>query len=302
MGVFDVVRDLIQYKKREHIKTKQKNNSHFNKIFFFFESFALSFSDLNNAIEMYANIQSDETKDALESSLDGDVIMNYSISTHWIFVIDKDSMGSITPEQLIDAIQLFLYDPNFVVTLDISDPSSILFTLTKKYEDYDDLDEIYDLFANILSNNFGFTLIESDENYSFIVDGNIAIVEPTSSAISFLVSESLGIDFKLEEDSVIFFFYLVLFPATHQVGGTVTFSCPRNRQSEAIQKFASSETKYLDVQFYTLCRTTVDTNNILVFIFFLCGWRDSLLPTPQIVTSKDCKEIFFLRKRLSKHL
>ena len=133
---------------------------------------------------MYGQIQSDETKDALESSLDGDVIMNYYISTHWMFVIDKDSMGSITSEQLLDAIQLFSYDPNFTVTLDISDPSSILFTLTKKYEDYDDLDEIYDLFANILSNNFGFTLIESDENYSFIVDGNIAKPKDLSKLIT----------------------------------------------------------------------------------------------------------------------
>ena len=173
----------------------------------------MSFLDLDNAIEMYGQIQSDETKDALESSLDGDVIMNYSISTHWIFVIDKDSMGSITPEQLIDAIQLFLYDPNFVVTLDISDPSSILLTLTKKYEDSDNLDETHDSFANIFSNNFGLTLIESDANYSFVVDGNIAIVQPTSAVVSSVVSESLGIDFELQDDSVIFFsfFFFILF-------------------------------------------------------------------------------------------
>jgi hypothetical protein len=180
----------------------------------------VSFSDLDNAIEMYGQIQSDETKDALESSLDGDVIMNYYISTHWIFVIDKDSMGSITSEQLLDAIQLFSYDPNFTVTLDISDPSSILLTLTKKYEDSDNLDETHDSFANIFSNNFGLTLIESDANYSFVVDGNIVIVEPTSAVISSLVSDSLGIDFELEEDNVILFFYFFFYMRYQKISPT----------------------------------------------------------------------------------
>jgi hypothetical protein len=162
----------------------------------------MSFLDLDTAIEMYGQIQSDEIKATLESSLNDDVIMNYYISTSSLYVIDKTSMGSMTPEQLIDVMTLFLYDPSFIVTLDTSDPSSILLTLTKKHEGDDNLGEIYDLFANILSNNFGFTVIESDANYSFVVDGNIATA---SSAASSAVSESLGIDFELQDDSVIFF-------------------------------------------------------------------------------------------------
>jgi hypothetical protein len=145
------------------------------KVFLFFESFSVSFSDLDKAIEMYAQIQSDETKVVLESSLNADVIMNYYISTSWLYVIDKTSMGLMTPDQLVHMMTLFLGDPSFIVTLDFSDPSSIFLTVTKVYEDDDNLDEIYDLAENIVLNNFGFTLIDSDLNYLFVVDGNILI-------------------------------------------------------------------------------------------------------------------------------
>ena len=161
----------------------------------------MSFSDLDNAMEMYAQIDSDETKAALESSLDGNVIMNYYISTQWSFIIDEDSMDSITPDQLIDQMTLGLDDPNFVVTLDMSDPLSPLLIVAKKYEDGDNLDNIHDLAANIISTDVGI-VVESDLNYGFVVDGNIATV---SSAASSAVSESLGIDIELQDDSVIFF-------------------------------------------------------------------------------------------------
>jgi hypothetical protein len=127
--------------------------------------------------------------------------MNYYISTEWSFIIDEDSMASMTPEQLIDQMTLSLDDPNFVVTLDMSDPSSPLLIVAKKYEDGDNLDNIHDSTGNIISTDVGI-VIESDLNYGFVVDGNIATV---SSAASSVVSESLGIDFKLQDDSVIFF-------------------------------------------------------------------------------------------------
>jgi hypothetical protein len=134
------------------------------------------------------------------------VIIHYYISTQWSFIIDEDSMDSMTSEQLIDQMTLRLDDPNFVVSLDMSDPSSPLLIVAKKYEDGDNLDEIHDLVENIISTDIGI-VVKSDLNYGFVVDGNIEIVEPTSSAVSSLVSESLGIDFELEDDSVIFFFY-----------------------------------------------------------------------------------------------
>ena len=169
----------------------------------------MSFSDLDNAMEMYAQIDSDETKDALESSLDGDVVMNYYITTHWSFIIDEESMDSMTPEQLIDQMTLSLEDPSFVVTLDMSDPLSPLLIVSKKYEDGDNLDDIHDLAANIISTDVGI-VVESDLNYGFVVDGNIATA---SSAASSAVSESLGIDFELQDDSVIFFsFFFLFFP------------------------------------------------------------------------------------------
>jgi hypothetical protein len=180
---------------------KNKKNSLCKKIVcYLFESFSVSFSDLDNAMETYAQMDSDETKSALENSLNDDVIMNYYISTQWSFIIDEDSMASMTPEQLIDQMTLSLDDPNFVVTLDMSDPSSPLLIVAKKYEDGDNLDEIHDLVENIISTDIGI-VVESDLNYGFVVDGNIATV---SSAASSAVSESLGIDFELQDDSVIF--------------------------------------------------------------------------------------------------
>ena len=170
----------------------------------------MSFSDLDNAMEMYAQIDSDETKAALKSSLDDNVIMNYYILTQWSFIIDEDSMDSITPDQLIDQMTLGLDDPNFVVTLDMSDPSSPLLIVAKKYEDGDNLDDIHDLAAKIISTDVGI-VVESDLNYGFVVDGNIEIATFTGSVNS-VVSESLGIDFELEDDdSVIFCFdFLIL--------------------------------------------------------------------------------------------
>ena len=165
-------------------------------------------------MEMYAQIDSDETKDALESSLDDNVIMNYYISTQWSFIIDEDSMASMTPEQLIDQMTLGLDDPNFVVTLDMSDPLSPLLIVAKKYEDGDNLDNIHDLAANIISTDMGI-VVESDLNYGFVVDGNIEIAT-FSSSVNSLLSESLGIDFELEDDSVIFFLFFCAFKL-HQV-------------------------------------------------------------------------------------
>ena len=173
----------------------------------------MSFSDLDNAMEMYAQMDSDETKAALESSLDDNVIMNYYISTQWSFIIDEDSMDSMTPEQLIDQMTLSLDDPNFVVTLDMSDPSSPLLIVAKKYEDGDNLDGIHDFAADIISTDVGIA-VKSDLNYGFVVDGNIATV---SSAASSTVSESLGIDFELQDDSVIFFSFVFYSFQMHKI-------------------------------------------------------------------------------------
>ena len=173
----------------------------------------MSFSDLDNAMEMYAQMDSDETKSALENSLNDDVVMNYYISTQWSFIIDEDSMDSMTPEQLIDQMTLSLDDPNFVVTLDMSDPSSPLLIVAKKYEDGDNLDDIHDLAANIISTDVGI-VVESDLNYGFVVDGNI---ETSSSAASSTVSESLGIDFELQDDSVIFFVFVFYSLQIHKI-------------------------------------------------------------------------------------
>jgi hypothetical protein len=170
-----------------------------------FESFSVSFSDLDNAMEMYAQMDSDETKAGLESSVNDDVIMNYYISTQWSFIIDEDSMASMSPQQLIDQMTLRLDDPNFVVTLDMSDSSSPLLIVAKKYEDGDNLDDIHDLAANIISTDVGI-VVESDLNYGFVIDGNIEIAT-FAGYVNSAVSESLGIDFELEDDdSVIFFF------------------------------------------------------------------------------------------------
>ena len=192
-------------------------------LLFFFESFSVSFSDLDTAMEMHGQIQSSETQTALESSLNDDVIMNYFISTQYSYMIDKNLMGFMTADQLIDDMTLLLDDPSFVVTLDFSNLLSILLKVAKKYEDGDNLDEIYDLAQNILLNDLGFTLIESDLNYTFVVAGSIEIAT-FSNSVSSSLSQSLGIDFELEEDSVIIFFNFFYFIKLHQIRGTTRLS------------------------------------------------------------------------------
>ena len=164
----------------------------------------MSFPDVNKAIEMFEQIQSNETKNALETSLDADAMMNYYISTRWLFIIDKDSMSFITPKHFIDEMTLGLDDPSFTVTLDFSDPSSILLEVTKQYGEDVNPGEIYALIATILLRDLGFPLIESDLSYDFVVDGNIEVIPTFSSSVSSSLSQSLGGDFQLEDDSVIF--------------------------------------------------------------------------------------------------
>ena len=176
----------------------------------------MSFPDVNKAIEMFEQIQSNETKNALESALDADAMMNYYISTRWLFIIDKDSMSVITPKHFIDEMTLGLDDPSFSVTLDFSDPSSILLEVTKQYGEDVNPDESYALIATILLRDFGFhlPLIESDLSYDFVVDGNIEVIPTFSSSVSSSLSQSLGIDFQLEVDSVIFCYFFLIFRHT----------------------------------------------------------------------------------------
>ena len=82
---------------------------------------------------------------------------------------------------------------------------------------YLNLDEIHDLVENIISTDIGI-VVESDLNYGFVIDGNIEIAT-FSSSVNSLLSESLGIDFELEDDSVIFFLFFCAFKL-HQVWGT----------------------------------------------------------------------------------
>ena len=227
-------------------KNKKKNSLCKKIVCYLFESFSASFSDLDNAMEMYAQINSDETKDALEWSYDTE----FQVQLKFIFPTD-----SISGFPFIN-VKLAMDDPKYDSVLGIEGSNYIL-TVTREY--YEDInpDAIFESLRTYLSDDKGvieFIATDEEQDYNYIISGGILLIDfnPTTSptaiptrspfelgepidavpslaptpyietmvptgsptklsnAASSLLSESLGVDIQLEDDSVIFFFIYFL--------------------------------------------------------------------------------------------
>ena len=220
-------------------------------------------------MEMYAQINSDETKDALEWSYDTE----FQVQLKFIFPTD-----SISGFPFIN-VKLAMDDPKYDSVLGIEGSNYIL-TVTREY--YEDInpDAIFESLRTYLSDDKGvieFIATDEEQDYNYIISGGILLIDfnPTTSptaiptrspfelgepidavpslaptpyietmvptgsptkyavpslaptpyietmiptgsptklsnAASSLLSESLGVDIQLEDDSVIFFFIYFL--------------------------------------------------------------------------------------------